>query len=41
MDDCIESDDDSENGDSDFDDNFIQILPLYTYIYVRYIPQPH
>ena len=32
IDDCIESDDDSENGDNDFDANFIKILPLYIYI---------
>ena len=43
MDDYIESDEDSENGDNDFDDNFIQILPLYIYrqidvhIYKMYI----
>ena len=36
MDDYIESDEDSENGDNDFDDNFIQILPLYINIY-KYI----
>ena len=29
MNDYIESDEDSENGDNDFDDNFIQISPFY------------
>ena len=37
MNDHIESHEDSENGDYDFDDNFIQNLPLYIYIYIIYI----
>ena len=37
MNDHIESHEDSENGDYDFDDNFIQNLPLYIYIYILYI----
>ena len=42
MDDCIESDDDSEKVDNDFDGNFVQILPIiyiyiYTYIYKIYM----
>ena len=37
MNDHIESHEDSENGDYDFDDNFIQNLPLYIYIYYIYI----
>ena len=37
MDDCIQSDDVSENGDNDFDDNFTQILALYTYVYIYFL----